>query len=118
MSKIELGKKIEDRQPKRDAVHICILPALACSYDTLVAGTPVIISDKGVAFKCEDLTKAVGIVDPFLQTELNTGDCFWVFIYPKNITNVRHNWELSGVPKEDINRDEDPEDTDECKYCY
>lgn len=81
-----LGTLIDEHQ-KRDAIHLAVLPAEAGMR--LHAGQDVALVDgKAVT----GAGKAVGIVDPFLKTRVEIGERFWLVIYPRVITSLRHVW--------------------------
>lgn len=79
---------------KRDAVHIAALPV--CAGEVLERGDHVYLR-KEVAFKARtpftnNIDNAVGIVDPFLRVQVREGEWFWLLIYPRVITSLRHVW--------------------------
>ncbi len=72
----------------RDAVHVACAPMTAdCD---LAPGEHVGIVCEGFAGKCEPF---VGIVDPFLKSEVRVGQIFWLVLYPKTVTSLKHVWE-------------------------
>jgi hypothetical protein len=71
---------------KRDAIHLAVEPAVAAH--TLRPGQDVGIAD-GVAGAS---TNPVGIVDPFLKGAVEKGQRFWLVVYPRQITSLRHVW--------------------------
>jgi hypothetical protein len=81
----ELGKRIEG-DAHRDAIHIAIAPVEA--GETLVAGTHVGLVD-GKAQCCK---APIGIVDPFLGFPILKGQRFYLFLYPRTVTSLRHEW--------------------------
>jgi len=81
-----LGTIIDDTQ-KRDAIHLAVLPMKASA--TLHAGDHVDKNGNEVAPYSPD---AVGIVDPFLRKKVREGDYYWLVIYPRVITSLRHVW--------------------------
>jgi hypothetical protein len=93
-----LGTVIDDKQA-RDAIHLAVLPAIA--GETLFPGTHVRLVD-GEAFAGGE---TYGIVDPFLKDYLNPGDRFWLVIYPRQITSLRHVWEHPMFPEKPAPRE-------------
>ncbi len=92
---------------KRDAIHLAVIPVVA--GQTLAAGADVYIGADGKAYHLQMVSKAynyVGIVDPFLVSEddqlpVKAGDRFWLVIYPRKITSLRHVWEHPAFPDEE-----------------
>lgn len=81
-----LGTIIDDAQ-KRDAIHIAVLPVIA--GERLHAGQDVGIGPDGGAFTT---AKHTGIVDPFLKVAVQPGQRFWLLLYPRMVTSLRHVW--------------------------
>lgn len=75
---------------KRDAIHLAVFPAQAAS--PLTVGAHVRLTDDGRATPTK-IGQGVGIVDPFLQGSVKTGEWFWLVVYPRQITSLRHVWE-------------------------
>lgn len=75
----------------RDAIHLAVEPVKAGC--TLYRGDHVMI-ENGVAFPVRGPLEpgAVGIVDPFLLEPINPGQKFWLVVYPRQITSLRHVW--------------------------
>lgn len=90
-----LGTIIDDAQ-KRDAIHLAVIPMVA-GRRRLAVGAHVNAS--GVEVKPYSDT-AVGIVDPFLPTSVEPGEHYWLVIYPRIITSLRHVWAHPAFPDE------------------
>lgn len=60
--------------PKRDAVHVAIMPMVASRL--LTSG--------------ERLKN--GIVDPYLTEPVQPGQVFYLCLYPNSVTSLRHVW--------------------------
>lgn len=91
-----LGTIITERE-KRDAIHLAVLPIEA--GEQLYPGRDVGIGADGKAYFKVD--KLVGIVDPFVPGGVNKGQWFWLVIYPRKITSLRHVWvhpDIDDVP--------------------
>ena len=88
-----LGTLIGEHE-RRDAVHVAVLPAVAGIH--LAPGEPVGIVE-GVARPC---LAPIGIVDPFLDLHVQQGERFWLFLYPRSVTSLRHVWTHPAVPDE------------------
>ncbi len=82
----------------RDAVHIAIIPA--CAAEFLEGGSPVKLNTENKAQACSP-EEAIGIVDPFIQSQCDVeeGEWFWLCLYPKTITGLRHDWEHPSFPE-------------------
>lgn len=85
MNDVMLGKKIEG-EALRDAIHVAIAPVEA--GERLHPADHVCLKN-GRAYRG---FKAIGIVDPFLKEEVEEGERFWLCLYQKTITGMRHCW--------------------------
>lgn len=90
-----LGTIIDEHQ-KRDAIHLAVIPAIAGEF--LWRGADVGFSADGKAYI--KMPTLVGIVDPFLETSLEPGERFWLVIYPRKITSLRHVWTHPDIPED------------------
>ncbi|MEO6305106.1 MAG: hypothetical protein ABIP51_18250 [Bacteroidia bacterium] len=81
-----LGKMIDDTA-ERDAIHLAVEPCIA--GEILTAGEHIGIVN-GLATKKTE--KKLGIVDPFLNEVVVKGERFWLIVYPRTITSLRHVW--------------------------
>lgn len=74
----------------RDAIHLAVEPVIA--GEDLLPGQDIGLVD-GFAFgKSPGLVKPLGIVDPFLPRAVKQGEKFWLVVYPRMITSLRHVW--------------------------
>lgn len=85
---------IIDETGKRDAIHLAVEPVIA--GEKLHPGQHIGITD-GVAMSTG---KKLGIVDPFLSKPVFEGERFWLVIYPRVITSLRHVWSHPEFPEE------------------
>jgi hypothetical protein len=93
-----LGKIISVNE-KRDAIHLAVEPVRAASV--LFPGQDVGFIEPGVAGVTAD---PVGIVDPFLNAPVQKDQMFWLVVYPRQITSLRHVWEHPKFPEsQDLN---------------
>ena len=99
-----LGTLIDEHQG-RDAIHLAVEPVVA--GEQLFAGAHVgILEIEGqlTAFHANPLgkhgvkIKHVGVVDPFLETAVEEGQRFWLVVYPRVITSLRHVWTHPDFP--------------------
>lgn len=75
----------------RDAIHLAVEPVIAS--ERLIAGQDVFLLPDGRAAKGKVHGEYnVGIVDPFLKKTVKTGEKFWLVVYPRQITSLRHVW--------------------------
>lgn len=90
---------IIDEHEKRDAIHLGVEPIVA--GEDLLPGWHVGLKDGQAVHvtprKNKEL-KAVGIVDPFLTDTVLAGERFWLIVYPRQITSLRHVWEHPDFP--------------------
>ena len=93
-----IGKKLSELLP-RDAVHIATYAAVA--GETLIASEHITITDftARTARVAMNLNDAIGIVDPFITEAIKEGEMFWVFIYPRTITSLKHEWSHPSIDK-------------------
>lgn len=83
-----LGTILEGGGHRRDAIHVATMPAVAAT--PLAPGTHVgRMADGRWAAAAP---KKVGIVDPFLTAFVRTDQRFWVLLYPRTVTSLRHAW--------------------------
>lgn len=83
-----MGDVLPDDVSGRDAVHVAVVSARAT--ERLAPG-----QDVGMTGTGEDAgpsKKAIGIVDPFLRRAVMQGERFWLYLYPRTITSLRHHW--------------------------
>lgn len=74
---------IIDATAGRDAIHLAVEPTVAKMK--MFPG-----QDVNVDGSC--LEPWVGIVDPFLKGPVMPGQTFWLVLYPRTITSLRHVW--------------------------
>lgn len=83
---------IIDETAGRDAIHLAVEPVT--SQFALHPGQDVgLVDGKAVPRK-----PFVGIVDPFLSETVEPGQKFWLVVYPRQITSLRHVWEHPSFP--------------------
>lgn len=81
----------------RDAIHLAVEPVVA--GETLYAGEHIgIVNGRAV----KRAKKKLGIVDPFLTVPVDRGDKFWLVVYPRQITSLRHVWSHPDFPENDV----------------
>jgi len=80
-----LGTVIGESE-RRDAIHLAVEPVIA--GERLYCGQHVGILDG----KANTKAKHVGVVDPFLKEGVEIGQRFWLVVYPRTITSLRHVW--------------------------
>jgi hypothetical protein len=78
----------------RDAIHLAVEPVEA--GENLSPGDHVSLTDGKAYFT--GTAKKVGIVDPFLPAPVKAGDRFWLVVYPRQISSLRHVWEHPDFP--------------------
>lgn len=83
---------IIDETAGRDAIHLAVEPVVAA--EKLYPGQHVGFVDGGVG----GAGKHIGIVDPFISGFIAPGQRFWLVVYPRQITSLRHVWEHPAFP--------------------
>ena len=86
----QLGQLIESGERRRDAIHIAVAPVTAATR--LAPGQHVGLVQEGNLELVGPCDNNIGIVDPFLEEEIEPGQRFWLFLYPGTITGLRHVW--------------------------
>lgn len=96
---------IHFKQEHRDAIHLAVEPVEA-GMDMHVGqdigihegrAYPAGIHDHGMGLFN---VKAIGIVDPFLPARgVRIGQKFWLVVYPRMITSLRHVWSHPDFPE-------------------
>lgn len=90
-----LGTLIDDRAG-RDAIHLAVEPAIAATK--LRPGQDVGFVDGEAGPSLNN----VGIVDPFLKSDVLPGQRFWLVVYPRQITSLRHVWSHPEFPEAEV----------------
>lgn len=90
-----LGSIITENE-KRDAIHLAVEPAIA--GQRLSPAADVGFLADGTLGLCSP-DDCVGIVDPFLPMPVNKGQRFWLVVYPRQITSLRHVWTHPRFPE-------------------
>lgn len=78
----------------RDAIHIAVEPAK--SGETVFPGQHVGYKPNGLVSATAE--EKIGIVDPFLTGPVYPQQPFWLLVYPRTITSLRHVWEHPAFP--------------------
>lgn len=101
-----LGTLNLDITAGRDAIHLAVEPVIAGR--DLGVGVDIGIEKDGTASDRPDIKK-LGIVDPFLSRAVRKGEKFWLIVYPRQITSLRHVWSHPDFPEavEDVNNKEE-----------
>jgi hypothetical protein len=73
----------------RDAIHLAVEPVIAGSY--LNPGAHIQRGDDNKYYNCPP-NEGQGIVDPFIQGMVRPGNKFWLVVYPRKISSLRHVW--------------------------
>lgn len=83
---------IHTREEHRDAIHLGVEPVEA--GEDIAIGANIGIGTDGKAYSTDFRSdiKAVGIADPFLTERIEKGEKFWLVVYPRKITSLRHVW--------------------------
>lgn len=97
-----MGTILPDDVGGRDAVHVAVLSVVA--GDTLKPGQDIGLSKDRTGPGGEYITSdddPIGIVDPFLKKLVEPDERFWLYLYPRTITGLRHNWTHPNFPDSD-----------------
>lgn len=80
----------------RDAIHLAVEPVVAA--EKMLPGDHVGLLSDGRASR--RASKFVGIVDPFIRDTVQEGQHFWLVLYPRTITSLRHVWSHPDFPED------------------
>lgn len=85
----------------RDAIHLAVEPVEA--GESLRAGEHIFLRD-GKAYGTTGAAgqNLLGIVDPFLTALVKKGQRFWLVVYPRQITSLRHVWAHPAFPDAEV----------------
>lgn len=86
----QLGKRIEDGDGGRDAIHVAV--AAVTAESRLSPGQHIGLTREDNTDLVGPTECTIGIVDPFLTEAVEPGQRFWMLLYPDTITGLRHIW--------------------------
>lgn len=93
-----LGNVITDEMNVgRDAIHLAVEPVVA--GQSLFPGQHVGLDEDNLAVSTG---KTIGIVDPFLLERVFPGEKFFLVVYPRKITSLRHVWTHPDFQEESV----------------
>lgn len=84
MSDVELGL-LAPVAADRDATHLAVVPVIAATE--MEPGTHCEVLPDGTAGLSDT---PIGIVDPFLKANVRKGERFYLCLYPRTVTGLRH----------------------------
>lgn len=84
---------------QRDAIHVAVISVVSGQSLPLSPGNHVGFFPDG--FVGTQTDPWVGIVDPFLDCQVKKGERFWLCVYPRTITGLRHVWTHPTISGED-----------------
>ena len=85
---------ILDETAARDAIHLAVEPCIAGHY--LNPGAHVGRMPDG---RFGTVERTLGIVDPFLRNVVPPDQRFWLVVYPRQVTSLRHVWTHPDFPE-------------------
>lgn len=89
-----LGTKPIPEDSGRDAIHLAVEPVIAGT--TIFPGQDIGL-ENGLAGPSEN---PLGIADPFMTCPVKKGERFWLVVYPRQITSLRHVWSHPAFPED------------------
>ena len=123
MKPLEIGHLSTESNGKKDAIHVPVVSVTA--GELLSPGEMVTVYRQGAQFKANKAVVGVpdGIVDPFLNQDVQPEENFWLFLQPGSVNDLRHEWETSTFPAGKVlNPHEEADFTeylnDSCRGCY
>jgi len=93
-----MGDLLPDDAGGRDAVHIAVVSCVAKSkmHPGQRIGIGVQIGKDYAAMATA--IDQIGIVDPYLEKPVLSGERFWLYLYPRSITGLNHYWTHPAFP--------------------
>jgi hypothetical protein len=82
---------------KRDAIHLAVEPVIA-AQDLNPGDNIGFVGNGSAVGYC---AKPLGIVDPFIKGVVKKGQRFWLVVYPRQITSLRHVWSHPSFPEKE-----------------
>lgn len=96
MSDVKVGELLTGKGHERDAIHIAIAPVVV-GDPSLAPGQHVGLLDaKQMLIGIVD--QPIGIVDPMLKGAVFQGQQVWLWLYPRSIVTLRHEWAHPAFP--------------------
>lgn len=95
-----MGAILPDDVDGRDAVHVAVIAVKSAGHTWPGADVGIQLAADGY-IASRNLTPHVGIVDPFIKGDVNEGDRFWLYLYPRTITSLAHAWSHPAFPEGD-----------------
>ena len=86
-----MGTILTDDVGGRDAVHVAVIAVKAAATFRPGAHATALFRN-GEYVADNNGSEFVGIVDPFLTDTVRVGQRFWLYLYPRTITGLNHNW--------------------------
>lgn len=96
-----MGTILDKSAKGRDAVHVACVAVTAAESCWIGSDVGILLTEDGY-IASPKLTPHIGIVDPFLKTTANKGEKFWLYLYPRSITGLNHNWTHPAFPEGDV----------------
>ncbi len=92
-----MGEILSDDAGGRDAVHVAVVSCVATAK--LEPGQDIGIGEQqGRDYEALATAKHIGRVDPFLKEAVLKGQRFWLYLYPRSITGLNHQWTHPAFP--------------------
>jgi len=76
---------------RRDAIHVAVEPVVA-AHDLNPGDHVGFVGDRNHPNQVGKSSNPVGIIDPYLNVSVRTGQMAWLLVYPRQITSLRHVW--------------------------
>lgn len=95
-----MGGLLPDDVGGRDAVHVAVLSAVAGGklYPGQDVGFSETTAPNGERVALASAPKLLGIVDPFIKGAVLPDQRIWVYLYPRTITGLNHQWTHPDLP--------------------